>query len=654
MKKYFLLFAVVLAFALGGCADLAAKLCTVTFNANGVGENPKPLIVESGAKLSAEQLPALPETDGKVFGGWFKDAACINQWKKDSDTVTKNITLYAKWTVKAVLLTPLTPAIKVFTVTFDTQGIGAAPAALRVREGAKLSDEQLPALSKTDGKTFGGWFKESACINQWKKDSDTVVQNITLYAKWTTLYTVNFNARKIYTQSIESVLVADGDRIPAGSLPSPSHLTWDFGGWYRDKTCTQAWTAADTVTADMTLYAKWRPKSIEAQDLWKSKISNGTDNYFRIPALAETRDGTLIAVTDLRYGHAADIGKYDKWGKFSNPKTIHRVDLLIKMSNDFGKTWPNTDTNLTKVPSNPVTHGCGDAAIVADRESNTVLVLHVQGDERYQDGKQSIYKLKSTDGGNTWTSKDLTDQIYGKNSHWKRMFITSGKIHQSRYIKISNYYRIYAAPLIADFGNTVLYSDDFGDNWSVLGTDATVRPIANGDEAKVEELPDGRVLLSSRTQNGRLINIFTYMDKASGTGSWETQKSLNLGADGGTNGEVLILQAVAVNDNDKKPINLAMLSFPKEANRKNVTIFWRTISANETLDGFTDTGKWSEKVVHTGTSAYSTMVQQKDGRIGFLYERNAQSNPAGYDICYESLTLSGITGGQYEAAFLSE
>lgn len=652
MKKYFLLFAVVLAFALGGCADLAAKLCTVTFNANGVGENPKPLIVESGAKLSAEQLPALPETDGKIFGGWFKDAACTNQWKNDSDTVTKNITLYAKWTVKAVPLTPLTPAVKVFTVTFDTQGIGAAPAALRVREGAKLSDEQLPALSKTDGKTFGGWFKESACINQWKKDSDTVVQNITLYAKWTTLYTVNFNARKIYTQSIAPVTVAEGDTIPAGSLPSPSHRTWDFGGWYRDKTCTQAWTAADTVTADMTLYAKWMPKSIEAQDLWKSKDSNGPDNYFRIPALAETKDGTLIAVTDLRYGHAADIGKYDKWGKFSNPKTIHRVDLLIKMSNNFGKTWSSPDTNLTNVPSNPVQYGCGDAAIVADRESSTVLVLHVRGDERYQDGKQSIYKLKSTDGGNTWIPEDLTDQIYRKNSHWKRMFITSGKIHQSRYIKISNYYRIYAAPLIADFGNTVLYSDDFGDNWSVLGTDSTVRPIANGDEAKVEELPDGRVLLSSRTQNGRLINIFTYMDKASGTGSWETQKRLNLGADGGTNGEVLILQAVAVND--KKTINLAMLSFPKKANRENVTIFWRTISANETLAGFTDTGKWSEKVVHTGTSAYSTMVQQKDGRIGFLYERNAQSNPAGYDIRYESLTLHDITGGQYEAAFLSE
>ena len=579
MKKYFLLFAVVLAFALGGCADLAAKLCTVTFNANGVGENPKPLIVESGAKLSAEQLPALPETDGKIFGGWFK---------------------------------------------------------------------------------------ESACINQWKKDSDTVVQNITLYAKWTTLYTVNFNARKIYTQSIESVLVADGDRIPAGSLPSPSHLTWDFGGWYRDKTCTQAWTAADTVIADMTLYAKWMPKSIEAQDLWKSKISNGTDNYFRIPALAETKDGTLIAVTDLRYGHTADIGRFGPNGEWGQSSYIHRVDLVLKRSSDHGLTWDASALKITNAPDNPVKYGYGDAAIVADRASDDVLILCAHGDTRYghyKAGKQAtrlkVVRLRSHDGGKNFTEpEEITDSIYNLSGNWGTLFFGSGKIMQSRLIKNGGYHRLYAVILVKNksnslAGNFVLYSDDFGETWHVLGSSSS-SPVGNGDEAKAEELPDGRVLLSSRTQNGRLINIFTYTDKASGTGSWETQQRLNLGADGGTNGEVLILQAVAVNDNEKKTINLAMLSFPKKAHRENVTIFWRTISANETLAGFTDTGKWSEKVVHTGTSAYSTMVQQKDGRIGFLYERNAQSNPAGYDICYESLTLSGITGGQYEAAFLRE
>ena len=679
MKKYFLLFAVVLAFALGGCADLAAKLCTVTFNANGVGENPKPLIVESGAKLSAEQLPALPETDGKIFGGWFKEAACTNQWKKDSDTVTKNITLYAKWTVKAVLLTPLTPAIKRYTVKFDTQGIGAAPAALRVREGAKLSDEQLPALSKTDGKTFGGWFKESACINQWKKDSDTVVQNITLYAKWTTLYTVNFNARKIYTQSIESVTVADGDRIPAGSLPSPSHLTWDFGGWYRDKTYMQAWTAADTVTADMTLYAKWMPKSIEAHGVWKSKISKGTDDCCRMPALAGTRDGTLIAVTDLRYGHTADIGRFGPNGEWGQPSHIHRVDLVLKRSSDHGLTWDASALKITNAPDNPVKYGYGDAAIVADRVSDDVLILCAHGDTRYghyKAGKQAtrlkVVRLRSNDGGKNFTEpEEITDSIYNLNASWGTLFFGSGKIMQSRLIKNGGYYRLYAVILVKNTntalaGNFVLYSDDFGETWHVLGSPSS-SPVGNGDEAKAEELPDGRVLLSSRTKNCRLFNIFTYTNKASGTGSWGGGEKADLGQERGTNGEILIVPAR--NTATQQTEYLALQSIPLSSKahpkseephiRTDVGIYWRPITSGITLDAFVNKDSWKTHQRFSGESGYSTMVMQQDFRFGFLFEKHdgitgaADMNDV-YDIRYESLTLSGITGGQYEAAFLRE
>ena len=679
MKKYFLLFAVVLAFALGGCADLAAKFCTVTFNANGVGRNPETLTVEVGTKLSDKQLPALPETDGKIFGGWFKEAACTNQWKNDSDTVTKNITLYAKWTVKAVLLTPLTPAIKRYTVKFDTQGIGAAPAALRVREGAKLSDEQLPALSKTDGKTFGGWFKESACINQWKKDSDTVVQNITLYAKWTTLYTVNFNARKIYTQSIAPVTVAEGDTISAGSLPSPSHRTWDFGGWYRDKTCTQAWTAADTVTADMTLYAKWMPKSIEAQDLWKSKISNGTDNYFRIPALAETKDGTLIAVTDLRYGHTADIGRFGPNGEWGQSSHIHRVDLVLKRSSDHGLTWDDSALKITNAPDNPVKYGYGDAAIVADRASDDVLILCAHGDTRYghyEAGKQAtrlkVVRLRSHDGGKNFTEpEEITDSIYNLNHNWGTLFFGSGKIMQSRLIKNSGYHRLYAVILVRNksnslAGNFVLYSDNFGETWHVLGSPSS-SPVGNGDEAKAEELPDGRVLLSSRTKNGRLFNIFTYTNNASGTGSWGGGEKADLGQERGTNGEILIVPAR--NTATQKTEYLALQSIPLSSKahpksgephiRTDVGIYWRPIMPGITLDAFVNKDSWKKHQRFFGESGYSTMVMQQDFRLGFLFEKHdgitgaADMNDV-YDIRYESLTLSGITGGQYEAAFLRE
>lgn len=72
---------------------------------------------------------------------------------------------------------------------------------------------------------------------------------------------------------------------------------------------------------------------------------------------------------------------------------------------------------------------------------------------------------------------------------------------QSRSIKAGSHYRIYSALLSPHYGNAVIYSDDFGSTWKLLGNPASY-PIPDGDEAKVEELPDGSVVLSSRKDNG--------------------------------------------------------------------------------------------------------------------------------------------------------
>jgi uncharacterized repeat protein (TIGR02543 family) len=36
--------------------------------------------------------------DGYTFGGWYREAAFINEWDFDTDVVTSDMTLYAKWT----------------------------------------------------------------------------------------------------------------------------------------------------------------------------------------------------------------------------------------------------------------------------------------------------------------------------------------------------------------------------------------------------------------------------------------------------------------------------------------------------------------------------------------------------------------------------
>ncbi len=69
---------------------------TVTFNANGHGTAPANQTVEDG-KTATE--PTDPTATGYTFGGWYTDKACTTAYDFTT-TVTKDITLYAKWTAK--------------------------------------------------------------------------------------------------------------------------------------------------------------------------------------------------------------------------------------------------------------------------------------------------------------------------------------------------------------------------------------------------------------------------------------------------------------------------------------------------------------------------------------------------------------------------
>ena len=68
-----------------------------------------------------------------------------------------------------------------FTVTFDANGHGTAPAAQTITSGETASE---PTEPKETGYTFGGWYKEAACTNLFDF-STPITDDITLYAKWT-------------------------------------------------------------------------------------------------------------------------------------------------------------------------------------------------------------------------------------------------------------------------------------------------------------------------------------------------------------------------------------------------------------------------------------------------------------------------------------
>ena len=71
------------------------QIYIVTFSSNGGSEIAAQIIAE-GAN-AAEPKPA-PAREGYYFGGWYTDCAMLtNKWNFATQTVTANITLYAKW-----------------------------------------------------------------------------------------------------------------------------------------------------------------------------------------------------------------------------------------------------------------------------------------------------------------------------------------------------------------------------------------------------------------------------------------------------------------------------------------------------------------------------------------------------------------------------
>lgn len=65
----------------------------VVFHSQG-GSPVEAILVKRGAKLTPPLPPSYP---GRIFAGWYTDAACTDAWVFEFDTVRKNMTLYARW-----------------------------------------------------------------------------------------------------------------------------------------------------------------------------------------------------------------------------------------------------------------------------------------------------------------------------------------------------------------------------------------------------------------------------------------------------------------------------------------------------------------------------------------------------------------------------
>jgi formylglycine-generating enzyme len=217
------------------------------------------LYLTEGAKIPKRGL--MDPDDYYAFGGWYTEpdpsgGTAVGyhpggrEWNFATDTVSRNITLYARWGTPSII------------VTFEANGGIPAPFSTPPYPAyipGALVVEPPPMTYSDPTYAFDGWYKEATFTKKWDFTLDRVgTDALTLWANWVQLppseiCTVTFNANGGSPTPNSHTYIKDTLVVEPLSMTKTGYA---FSGWYTEG--GTLWNfATDTVSQNMTLYAKW-------------------------------------------------------------------------------------------------------------------------------------------------------------------------------------------------------------------------------------------------------------------------------------------------------------------------------------------------------------------------------------------------------------
>lgn len=222
---------------------------------------------------------------------------------------------------------------------------------------------------------------------------------------------------------------------------------------------------------------------------------------YRIPGLARSNAGTLIAVYDIRHRHAGDL-----------PADI---DVGVSRSTDGGQSWEPmiVAMNMGNDPQHGY-DGIGDPSILVDPANGRIWIAALwshgnngwngSGPGMTPEETGQFMLAHSDDDGKTWSDPiNVTSQM--KDPAWRLFFNGPGAG-----IVLADGTLVFPAQFRAADGvpwSTIIHSQDQGESWQV-GTGVK----SNTTEAQVVQLADGSIMINCRDNRGGSRTVATTMD----------------------------------------------------------------------------------------------------------------------------------------------
>ena len=214
--------------------------CVVTFLPNGASGMVTRVAKGLGTNYELPESMFTPPY-GKRFGGWDINAAIYAAGA--NYTVSEDVTANATWQQMT------------HDVTFNLNGHGTTAVDAQTINYGDYATE--PAAPSELGYTFGGWYREQACVNRWVFNGERVKDDHELFAKWTQdAYTITYNLDGGVNVGSNPLSYTVHDAV---ILSAPTKEGYTFLGWTGSNGETPEQSVSfSAATGDKSYTAHWQ------------------------------------------------------------------------------------------------------------------------------------------------------------------------------------------------------------------------------------------------------------------------------------------------------------------------------------------------------------------------------------------------------------